>query len=118
MSAGWRWTGPGTRSSSCRRPISRRSPTGAQALKVWQQHKDEIDLLLTDMMMPEGVSGRELAEKLLAERPRLKVIYSSGYSVDVVGPGYCLEEGSNYLQKPYHPETLVRAVRNRLDSAQ
>jgi len=93
------------------------APTGAQALKVWQKHKDEIDLLLTDMMMPEGVSGRELAEKILAEKPKLKVIYSSGYSVDVVGPGYSLEEGSNYLQKPYHPETLVRAVRNRLDSA-
>jgi CheY-like chemotaxis protein len=95
-----------------------RAPTGAQALKVWQKHKEEIDLLLTDMMMPEGVSGRELAEKILAEKPKLKVIYSSGYSVDVVGPGDCLEEGSNYLQKPYHPETLVRAVRNRLDSAQ
>ena len=94
------------------------APTGAQALKVWQEHKNEIDLLLTDMMMPEGVSGRELAEKVLAEKPRLKVIYSSGYSVDVVGPGYCLEEGSNYLQKPYQPETLVRAVRNRLDSVQ
>src|SRR5204863_1472751 len=45
------------------------APTGLQALKVWQHHKDDIDLLLTDMMMPEGVSGRELAEKVLAEKP-------------------------------------------------
>jgi len=90
--------------------------TGAQALKVWHHHKDEIDLLLTDMMMPEGVSGRELAERVLAEKPELKVIYSSGYSLDVVSPGFSLKEGANYLQKPYHPETLARTVRNRLDS--
>ncbi len=93
-----------------------KAATGAQALKVWQHHKDQIDLLLTDMMMPEGVSGRELAEKILAEKPDLKVIYSSGYSLDIVSPGFNLTEGSNYLQKPYHPETLARAVRNRLDS--
>jgi nitrogen-specific signal transduction histidine kinase/ActR/RegA family two-component response regulator len=91
------------------------APTGAQALKVWERHQEEIDLLLTDMMMPEGVSGRELAERVLAEKPDLKVIYSSGHSLDLVSPGLSLKEGSNYLQKPYHPETLARTVRNRLD---
>ena len=90
--------------------------TGVQALRVWQHHKDQIDLLLTDMMMPEGVSGRELAEKVLAEKPELKVIYSSGYSLDTISPGFMLKEGSNYLQKPYNPDTLIRTVRNRLDS--
>ena len=50
--------------------------SGAAALSVWDLHKDEIHLLLTDMVMPHGISGRELAGKLLAERPRLKVIYS------------------------------------------
>ena len=90
--------------------------SGVQALKVWEHHKEQIDLLLTDMMMPEGVSGRELAEKVLAEKPDLKVIYSSGYSLDTITPGFILKEGSNYLQKPYNPDTLVRAVRNRLDS--
>src|SRR5205814_8638740 len=57
--------------------------SGVQALKVWQRHKDQIDLVLTDMMMPEGVSGRELAEKVLTEKPDLKVIYSSGHSLDL-----------------------------------
>jgi len=90
--------------------------TGVQALKVWQQHKDNIDLLLTDMMMPEGVSGSELAKKVLAEKPSLKVIYSSGYSLDVISPDFTVKEGANYLQKPYHPEALARTVRSRLDS--
>jgi len=91
--------------------------TGVQALKLWQEHKSGIDLLFTDMMMPEGVSGRDLAEKVLAEKPSLKVIYSSGYSLDAISPGFRVTEGSNYLQKPYHPDALARMVRSRLDSA-
>src|SRR5207237_7436766 len=91
--------------------------SGVQALKVWQRHKDQIDLLLTDMMMPEGLSGRELAEQVLAEKPDVKVIYSSGHSLDLISPGFTLKERSNFLQKPYHPQTLARAVRNRLDSS-
>jgi PAS domain S-box-containing protein len=89
--------------------------TGTQALKIWQQHRDEIDLLLTDMMMPESLSGRELAEKVLAEKPSLKVLYTSGYSLDVVSPGFTLKDGLNFLQKPYHPETLIQMVRDCLD---
>ena len=90
--------------------------TGAQALKLWEHHRDEIDLLLTDMMMPEGVSGRELAEKVLEDKPSLKVIYTSGYSLDVVNPGFSSKEGLVFLQKPYHPEILAQMVRNCLDS--
>ena len=90
--------------------------TGVQALKVWAEHKDEIDLLLTDMMMPEGVSGRELAERVLQERADLKVIYSSGYSLDVVGTESAMQEGINFLQKPYDPETLARMVRSCLNN--
>src|SRR5262249_7801534 len=47
--------------------------TGVQALKIWDERKAEIDLLLTDMMMPEGVSGRELTERVLQDRPEIKV---------------------------------------------
>ena len=90
--------------------------TGAQALKLWERHCDKIDLLLTDMMMPEGVSGRELAERVLTEKPSLKVIYTSGYSLDVVNPGFSIKDGLNFLQKPYQPEILVQMVRNCLDS--
>ncbi|WP_160164580.1 PAS domain S-box protein [Pedosphaera parvula] len=89
--------------------------SGPAALSVWQEHKDEISLLLTDMVMPHGITGRELAERLLADKPKLKVIYSSGYSLAVVGADMVLQEGLNFLQKPYHPRKLAQAVRDCLD---
>ena len=89
--------------------------TGAEALKVWEQYGGQIQMLLTDIMMPEGLSGGELAEKLLAERPELKVIYTSGYSLEVVNSRGELRDGLNFLQKPYHPETLSQMVRECLD---
>src|SRR6185295_8691062 len=92
--------------------------SGVQALKVWEQHKHEIDMLLTDMVMPEGMTGRELAERLQAERPDIKVLYSSGYSPDVVGGCFKLPENSFFLAKPYQPPKLAQAVRECLDNAQ
>ncbi len=89
--------------------------SGVAALDVWKKHKDEIQLLFTDMVMPDGMMGRELAEKLQGEKPRLKVIYTSGYSANVVGKGPSLVEGVNFLQKPYHPHKLAQTVRDCLD---
>jgi PAS domain S-box-containing protein len=89
--------------------------SGMAALAVWELHKNEIQLLLTDMVMPHGLGGRELAQKLLADKPALKVIYSSGYSLAVVGTDMVLQEGLNFLQKPYHPRKLAQAVRDCLD---
>ena len=89
--------------------------SGVEALKVWKEYPREIDLLLTDMKMPEGMNGRELAEKLVEEKPGLKVIYSSGYSRDVAGPDLMLKEGVMFLQKPYHPKTLAKTIRDCLD---
>jgi PAS domain S-box-containing protein len=91
--------------------------SGVQALKVWETHAKEIDLLLTDMVMPEGMTGRDLAERLQAERPDIKVLYSSGYSPDVVGGYFKLPENSFFLAKPYHPPKLAQAVRECLDHA-
>jgi PAS domain S-box-containing protein len=91
--------------------------SGAKALQVWRENKDRIDLLLTDLVMPNQMNGRELAEKLRAERPNLKVIFTSGYSSDVVGKDFILHPGMNYLQKPYHPHKLALAVRDCLDAA-
>ncbi len=91
--------------------------SGVQALKVWAEHKDEIDMLLTDMVMPEGMTGRELAERLQVEKPKIKVLYSSGYSPDVVGGYFKLPENSFFLAKPYHPPKLAKAVRDCLDHA-
>ncbi len=89
---------------------------GVAALDIWEQNRDQVQLLLTDMVMPQGISGRELAVKLLAEKPALKVIYSSGYSLEVVGADMVLHEGLNFLQKPYHPRKLAQTVRDCLDS--
>jgi len=89
--------------------------SGVEALKVWRQHKDKINLLLTDMVMPEGVSGRQLAEQLQAEDPNLKVIYTSGYALGVSGKDMEMKEGFNFLPKPYPPGRLAQIVRDRLD---
>jgi PAS domain S-box-containing protein len=88
---------------------------GVEALETWNQHKNEISLLFTDLVMPDNMNGRELAEKLWAERPGLKVIFTSGYSSDIVGKDFKLEPGLNYLQKPYQPQALALAVRRCLD---
>jgi FixJ family two-component response regulator len=66
--------------------------------------------------MPDHINGRDLAEKLWAERPSLKVIFTSGYSADVVGKDFVLRRGLNYLQKPYPPQKLASTVRDCLDA--
>jgi len=95
------------------------APNGVDAIQIWKQQKGQFDLLLTDMVMPEGLTGRQLAEKLKAQNPELKVIYSSGYSADLVtDDGLELSEGLNFLQKPYHPQKLAQTVRSCLDSVE
>ena len=92
--------------------------TGAEAVGVWEQHKGEIALLLTDLVMPDNMNGRELAETLWKQQPDLKVIFTSGYSADIVGKDFKLESDTNFLQKPYHPQTLALTVRRCLDAKQ
>jgi PAS domain S-box-containing protein len=88
---------------------------GVEALEVWKQHRDEIHLVLTDMLMPGGINGKELGEQLLQQDPKLKVIYVSGYSADIVGKDFSLEEGVNFLAKPFAANKLAQIVRNCLD---
>lgn len=90
--------------------------SGIKALEVWRTHKDRIDLMLTDLVMPDRMNGRELAEQLWKERPNLKVIFTSGYSAEVVGKEFVQRHELNYLQKPYLPRQLAVAVRDCLDS--
>lgn len=87
---------------------------GVEALKIWDQQEGKIDLLLTDMVMPEGITGRELAEQLRHRKPELKVIFTSGYSADVMG-GELPENDIRFLQKPYPPPLLAKTVRECLD---
>jgi PAS domain S-box-containing protein len=83
---------------------------GEEALTLAREYGAEIVLLLTDMVMPRGVSGRELAQRLVADRPDLKVIYTSGYSPDLFDGTLLLVEGVNYLPKPYNSAMLAEIL--------
>ena len=87
-----------------------------EALEIWKEKSEEVDLLLTDIVMPSGLSGRELADKLVQEKPNLKVIFASGYTAETAIEGLTLEEGLNFLAKPYTPQNLIKTVRNRLET--
>jgi PAS domain S-box-containing protein len=89
--------------------------SGQEAVGVWREHKNQINLLLTDLVMPGNMNGHELADKLRGERSGLKVIFTSGYSADIVGKNFKLDASLNFLQKPYHPNTLAQTVRRCLD---
>jgi DNA-binding NtrC family response regulator len=88
---------------------------GQSAFKLWQQYRDQIHLLFTDVIMPGGMNGRELAEKIWKEKPGLKVIFTSGYGADTLGKDFKLNPKFNYLQKPYEPGKLAKAIRACLD---
>jgi CheY-like chemotaxis protein len=89
--------------------------SGVEALSVWNEHGLEINLLLTDMIMPGGLSGRELAAQLREKKSDLKIIYTTGYSPDVMSQNLMLSEGKNFLPKPYHPDKLIQIIRRCLD---
>jgi CheY-like chemotaxis protein len=91
------------------------APTGVKALEVWSQNHSEIALLLTDLVMPGGMTGKALAQTLLEKNPRLKVVYMSGYSVEVGGKELSLVEGVNFLPKPFEAFKLAETIRNNLD---
>jgi two-component system, cell cycle sensor histidine kinase and response regulator CckA len=90
--------------------------SGRQALEVWEQASRPVDLLLTDMVMPGGIMGGDLAERLSSQSPRLKVIYTSGYSPGMAGKDASLLEGRNFLPKPYSIGKLAQFVRECLDA--
>jgi two-component system cell cycle sensor histidine kinase/response regulator CckA len=87
----------------------------SEALAVWEKHRAEIDLLLTDLVMPGEKTGKELAEQLLQADPELKVIYTSGYSAEIAGKDFLMDEGINFLTKPFEAAKLAQTLRNRLD---
>ena len=87
-----------------------------EAMVLWKDYSDKIELLLTDLVMPGTQSGRELAERLAAERPELKVVFSTGYSAELFGSNLLLQEGTNYLPKPYHALELARIIQRALDA--
>lgn len=91
------------------------APSGVTALETWNQHKASIDLLLTDVIMPGGITGWELAERLKSEKPSLRVVLSSGYTKEIGGQDEALRKGFHFLPKPYRPATIARVIRDCLD---
>jgi DNA-binding NtrC family response regulator len=90
---------------------------GARALDLCSKYDQQVDLLLTDVIMPGGISGGELARRLRSRVPSLKVLYTSGYAPGVAAADLNLIAGFNFLPKPHRPCELVRMVRDCLDQA-
>ncbi len=89
---------------------------GASALGLWAQHRDRIALLFTDVMMPGGMTGKDLAHALRAHEPGLKVIYCSGYDANILDRGTLQVPGTRFLTKPFDVTHLVALVRELLDA--
>ena len=87
----------------------------AEAIKLWPIHRAEVSLLLTDLVMPGGTTGQQLAEQLRSDNPRLEVIFTSGYSAEIAGRELKSTVPATFVQKPFVPDELLRAVRGRLD---
>jgi len=86
-----------------------------RAEEIAAERSNEIDLVLTDVIMPT-MSGRELVKKLSEKNSKLRVLYMSGYTDNVIAQGGVLEEGLAFLQKPFTPRALSQKVREVLDA--
>ncbi len=91
---------------------------GDEALQVSRRHAGPIHLLVTDVVMPQGMSGRELVEQLAPLRPEMKVIYMSGYADDTMVQYRILDSNTAFLQKPFKPSALAHKVRKVLEASQ
>jgi two-component system, cell cycle sensor histidine kinase and response regulator CckA len=89
--------------------------SGAEALEQWAKRRGDIHLLLTDMVMPDGLTGDKLADRLCSEDPRLRVLYTSGFTAGQRGTELAHVADRHFLPKPYRPNTLLRVVRECLD---
>jgi two-component system cell cycle sensor histidine kinase/response regulator CckA len=88
---------------------------GEEALRRSREHPGPIHLLVTDMVMPQ-MSGRELASRLVPQRPETKVLYMSGYTEEAIATHGVLDAGTAFLEKPFSPDSLARKVREILDA--
>jgi CheY-like chemotaxis protein len=88
--------------------------TPGEAIRLAKEHTGEIDLLMTDVIMPE-MNGRDLAKNLLSLYPKLKRLFMSGYTANIIAHHGVLDEGVNFVQKPFSAEELAAKVRAVLD---
>ncbi len=89
--------------------------SGEEALRIAEERGRPIDLLVTDVVMP-GVNGGEVAARIGASRPGLKVLFVSGYPEDTIGKKRLIEEGAPFLGKPFTPNELLQKIREILGS--
>jgi DNA-binding NtrC family response regulator len=85
-----------------------------EAIRLAENHKGKIHLLLTDVVMP-GMNGRDLAANLMTKDPDLKYMFMSGYTADVIAQHGVLDEGVNFIQKPFTMKDLADKIRAALD---
>jgi two-component system, cell cycle sensor histidine kinase and response regulator CckA len=90
--------------------------SGGTALEIWRKHHQSIQLIVTDMVMPGGVSGRALFDQIRSEKPELKAVFCSGYTDDVLRNDAQLRRKPNFIEKPFAPDKLLRKIRACLDS--
>jgi len=88
---------------------------GIEALLAWDKCGAFVDLILTDVVMPEGISGRDLADLVQDKRPEVRVLFTSGYDKDFGGRELALKDGQAFLPKPASPQQILAAVRRSLD---
>jgi CheY-like chemotaxis protein len=106
--------------SSARRLLERQGYTvlearhGADALRILEESGRQVDLVVTDLVMPE-MGGKELAERLRAHRPALKVLFMSGYTEKAIAAGGVMPPNTGFVEKPFTVEQLMRRLREILD---
>jgi len=91
------------------------APNAAEALRIAREHKGQLHLLLTDVLMP-GMSGPMLAAQLEAERPGIRTLFMSGYTGDAIERHGVLDSDVAFIQKPFTVDGLIRKVREVLKS--
>ena len=92
------------------------APSPADAVRVADEAPGPIDLLLTDVVMPGGVTGVDLASRLVASRPQLEVLYMSGYSEEAAVRFGVPRGEARFLAKPFHPDDLLAKVADLLEA--
>ncbi len=90
--------------------------SGRHALEVWERHMNDIKLLLTDLVMPDDMTGPELAAAMQAGKPELHVIFTSGYTPETMADVFAASKDKRFIHKPYQPRALAKAVRDALDA--
>jgi two-component system, cell cycle sensor histidine kinase and response regulator CckA len=89
--------------------------SGQEALDVWARDGAGVDMVVSDIVMPDGMSGPELVARLREERPSLKAVFTSGYSTESDRVSMEMRTGVNFVQKPFRPAALIHIIRERLD---